>query len=83
MSQRLEECFAHLNDEESAAECVHCLKKHGETVIFSDKLGRLALGREMWDDSHAKDMESVSEILGITDRKTYEEADRKYNLTMY
>lgn len=84
MKRNFDQCFNHLKeDEESAAECVHCLKKHGEQVLFDDQEKRLKLGREVYDDSYVEKMKQVSELLGINSRETYEKADRKYNLTMY
>jgi hypothetical protein len=78
------ECFIHADkDEDEAAECVHCLRKHGEWVYFDETLSRLALGRELYDRSDADHMERISRLLNIRDRKTYEEADEKFNLTMY
>jgi hypothetical protein len=83
MTTRFMECFKHLSeDEESAAECIHCLRKYGEQVMFDDKLGRLKLGRELYED-HSKEMTKLTEILKIKTRAEYEEADKKFNLTMY
>lgn len=82
MTTRFMECFEHIKDEESAAECVHCLKKYGEQVMFDDKLGRLKLGRELYED-HSKEMTKLSEALNIKTRTDYENADKKFNLTMY
>lgn len=79
-----EECFHELKDEpESAAECIHCLKKHGENVIFSPERKRLFLERELYDESHSGDMKRISEVLDITTLERYREIDRKFNLTMY
>lgn len=84
MKRDFDECFKHLkDDEESAAECVHCLKKNGEQVIFDDHEKRLKLGREAYDDTYTEQITRVSKILGINSRESYEEADRKFNLTMY
>ncbi len=78
------ECFENLeNDEESAAECIHCLKKNGEQVLFSDSKGRLVLGRENYDDSAEEFMKKISTLLEIRSREDYEKADLKFNLTMY
>ena len=78
------DCFKHFHgEEEEAAEVVHCLKKFGEQIYFDDNSGRLVRGREKYDPDQAEIMKSLSNALGITDRKSYEQADRKYNLTMY
>ncbi len=79
-----EECFRELeNDPESAAECIHCLKKYGENVIFSAERKRLFLERELYDDTHSEDMKKLTKILDITTLERYREMDRKFNLTMY
>ena len=79
-----ERCFDHIEEDAlSAAECIHCLKKNGETVFFSEKLGRLALGREIYDDRFVDKMQRLSDLLGIKTLEDYQNADRKYNLTMY
>lgn len=84
MNREFDKCFSHLEStEESAAECIHCLKKHGEQVLFDDKEKRLKLGREMYDKKYSGEMKTLTQILGITSRGAYEEMDRKYNLTMY
>ena len=62
---------------------VHCLKKFGEQIYFDDNAGRLVMGREKYDPDQSEIMKSLSNALGITDRKSYEQADRKFNLTMY
>lgn len=78
------ECFEDLKDEpESAAECIHCLKKHGENIIFSRVKKRLVLERETYDPKHADDMKKISKILGISTLERYIEMDKKFNLTMY
>ncbi len=83
MKISFQECFKEVRTEESAAECVHCLKKSGETVFFSDKKKRLILGREKWDSSVSIQMANVSKTLKISNRESYQEMDSKYNLTMY
>lgn len=84
MSRNFEECFSELEStEESAAEVIHCLKKHGEQVLFDHEEKRLKLGREMFDRKHADSMKAISEILKIESLEDYERMDRKYNLTMY
>lgn len=84
MKREFYRCFSHLEStEESAAEAIHCLKKHGEQVLFDDEEKRLKLGREVYDGKYAGEMKTLSQILGIDSRKLYEEMDRKYNLTMY
>jgi len=82
VSDAFVKCFEHARDEESAAECVHCLRKYGEQVMFDDSRGRLILGRELYED-HTAEMTKISELLGIKTRSDYENADKKYNLTMY
>lgn len=84
MTARFDSCFSHLEeDEESAAECIHCLKKYGEQVFFDDTQGRLVMGREMYDDSYSSAMKALTELLKIRTRSDYEAMDKKYNLTMY
>ncbi|KAA8923192.1 hypothetical protein [Thermoplasma sp.] len=78
-----EECFMHMEDEEEAAECIHCLKKHGEQVMFDDDLGRLVMGREIYDNRYVDKMEELTKLLNIRNRRDYEFMDKKYNLTMY
>ena len=75
-------CFDHAKDEESAAECIHCLRRYGEQVMFDESKGRLKLGREIYED-HTAEMTRISELLGIKTRSDYESVDKKYNLTMY
>lgn len=74
---------------EKVAEILHEIKKTGEQIFFNEKKGRLILSRE-WDiiehglpSKYEEVMKRTSEILGIHDRKSYEEADERYNLTMY
>ncbi len=77
-------CFEELvNKPESAAEVIHCLKKHGENVMYSNERKRLVLGREMYDDTYSDYMKRITEILGIDSRERYNEVDKKFNLTMY
>lgn len=79
-----EKCFEELEEEpESAAECIHCLKKHGENIIFSLERKRLFLERELFDESHTGDMKKISKLLDIKTVERYREADKKFNLTMY
>ncbi|HLH86061.1 MAG TPA: hypothetical protein VKU79_04275 [Thermoplasmataceae archaeon] len=78
------ECFKHLEDnEESAAECIHCLKKHGEQIFYDDYVSRLRMGREIYDSTVIDQMIRITNLLGIKSRQDYEEMDKKYNLTMY
>ncbi len=79
----IDECFEEAKDEETAAECVHCLRKHGEWVYFDTSRKRLALGREKFDSSPAEEMARISKLLKIKDQKSYQEVDEKFNLTMY
>lgn len=85
MKRDLEHCFSHLegSNEDAAAECIHCLKKNGEQVLYDDREKRLKLGREMFDDKYSGEMKKITEIFGISNRDEYEAADRKFNLTMY
>ncbi len=84
MKRDFDHCFSHLEStEESAAECIHCLKKHGEQVLFDDNEKRLKMGREIYDKKYSGEMKTLTQILGISTREKYEEMDRKYNLTMY
>jgi hypothetical protein len=79
-----EKCFDHIEDNPfSAAECIHCLKKNGETVFFDEKQGRLVLGREMYDARFVDKMKKLTDILGIHNREDYDLVDKEYNLTMY
>jgi hypothetical protein len=78
------DCFEDFNGEEhESAEIIHHLRKFVEQVYFSDSLGRLVLGREIYDPQYGEIMQKISTSLHISDRKSYEEMDRKYNLTMY
>ncbi|GGM65890.1 hypothetical protein GCM10007108_00220 [Thermogymnomonas acidicola] len=84
MRREFEKCFEHLTeDEESAAECIHCLKKHGEQVLYDEKERRLKLAREAYDRRYVNAMKTISEILKVKSRQDYEEIDKKFNLTMY
>lgn len=78
------ECFEHLeNNEDSAAECIHCLRKNGEQILYSDTLKRLILAREVYDPSISEYMVKLTSLLEIRSREDYEKADRRFNLTMY
>lgn len=78
------DCFEDFNGEEhESAEIIHQLRKFGEQIYFSDSLKRLVLGREIYEPQYGEIMEKISQSLHISDRKSYEEMDRKYNLTMY
>lgn len=84
MKRDFEHCFSHLEGtEDSAAECIHCLKKHGEQVLFDDSEKRLKLGREAFDNKYVDRMQDITELLKIKSRDDYEVVDRKFNLTMY
>lgn len=79
-----EECFSELkDDQESAAECIHCLRKYGENILFSRERKRIILARELWDERPSAHMKKISEILGIDSIEKYQEMDSKFNLTMY
>lgn len=78
------DCFEEFNGEEhESAEIIHKLRKFGEQIYFSDSLKRLVLGREIYQPEYGEIMEKISGSLGISDRESYEEMDKKYNLTMY
>lgn len=84
MNRDFDHCFSHLeSSEESAAHCIHCLKKHGEQVLFDTEEKRLKLGRESFDKKYSGEMKTLTQLLGINSRETYENMDKKYNLTMY
>lgn len=84
MKDTFEICYSDLeNDEEGAAECIHCMKKYGEQIFFDPDNKRLKLGREEYDTKYSGIMETLSALLGIDSLEKYEEMDRKYNLTMY
>lgn len=79
-----ETCYTSMEEnEEGAAECIHCMKKYGEQIYFDRELKRLKLGREAYDPQYGEVMEKISRLLGIESLESYEEMDRKYNLTMY
>ncbi len=77
------DCFKDVDDELGAAECIHCLQKFGETVLYDDGKKRLILWREVYDQTPEKYMEKLTKILKIDSREKYEEIDRRFNLTMY
>lgn len=84
MKRDFDHCFSHLeNTEESAAHCIHCLKKHGEQVLYDEQEKRLKLGREVYDKHYSGEMKTITGLLSINSRESYEEMDKKYNLTMY
>lgn len=84
MKDSFEACYKDLeNNEEAAAECIHCMKKYGEQIYFDRESGRLKLGRELYDTKYSEIMEKLSGLLGIDSLENYEKMDKKYNLTMY
>ncbi|AKA48809.1 hypothetical protein IX51_06475 [uncultured archaeon] len=84
MKDTFEKCYEDLEStEESAAECIHCMKKYGEQIFFDREAGRLKLGREVYDRKYSGIMETLSNVMGIDSLETYEKMDKKYNLTMY
>lgn len=84
MKDTFEQCYSSLEEnEEAAAECIHCMKKYGEQVYFDQEKGRLVLGREKYDAQYSGIMEKLSSLLEIDSLEKYHEKDRKYNLTMY
>lgn len=84
MSRNFEECFSELKEtEESAAECIQCLKKHGEQIYFDPDLKRIRMGRELYDPKYGHVMQTISDLLKIRTLEDYQEKDREFNLTMY
>jgi hypothetical protein len=77
-------------DEEKAAEVIHELRKNGEQFLYNERAKRIIIGRE-WNQvrrgelttEFSKEMERISKVLNISNRKTFEEADYRFNLTMY
>ena len=77
-------------DEEKAAEVIHELRKNGEQFLYNESAKRIIIGRE-WNQvrrgelttEFSKEMERISKVLNISNRKTFEEADYRFNLTMY
>ena len=77
-------------DEEKAAEAIHELRKNGEQFLYNERAKRIIIGRE-WNQvrrgelttEFSKEMERISKVLNISNRKTFEEADYRFNLTMY
>lgn len=77
-------------DEEKAAEAIHDLRKNGEQFLYNQLAKRIILGRE-WNQisrgelntEFSKEMERISKVLNINSRETFEEADYRFNLTMY
>ncbi|MGC8645483.1 MAG: hypothetical protein ACP5UO_04355 [Thermoplasmata archaeon] len=59
------------------------LKREGEEIIFSSRLGRMMLLRELWDKSKSGMMEEISKKYGIDSRGKFLEFKEKYNLTDY
>ncbi|MCL4350001.1 MAG: hypothetical protein M1414_06975 [Candidatus Thermoplasmatota archaeon] len=78
-----------MKDPKEISEELHELKKQGEQFLFWDSVSRLVLAREIplllqkKNTGFEEVMSHVSEVLGIRDRKSYEEVDQRYNLTMY
>lgn len=76
-----------IKDPEELGEHIHILKKKGYQFMFYGD--RLIVGQEFpilranGESPYAKIMSEVSDVFGIHDRKSYEEADDLYNLTMY
>lgn len=71
------------------AERIHELKKEGYQFMYGEKVNRLIVGEE-WpllekgmESPYSEILSHISKELGIYDRKSYEEVDEKYNLTMY
>ncbi|MEM0127817.1 MAG: hypothetical protein QXO03_01850 [Thermoplasmatales archaeon] len=59
------------------------MKREGEEVIFSSKLKRMMLLREIWDNSKTNLMEEISQEYGIDTREKFIEFKEKYNITDY
>ena len=77
-------------DEERAAEAIHELRKNGEQFLYNQQAKRIIIGRE-WNQvirgefitDFSKEMERITKVLNISSRKTFEEVDYRFNLTMY
>ena len=77
-------------DEEKAAEAIHELRKNGEQFLYNQQAKRIIIGRE-WNQIcmgelntyFSREMERITKVLNISSRKTFEEADYRFNLTMY
>jgi hypothetical protein len=87
--EEIQKAFSNIENPEEVAEKIHELKKTGVQFLFHSKVKRLIIGQE-WtfiergETSPFEDtMKSVSDKLSINDLKSYEEADERYNLTMY
>lgn len=79
-------CFQEFEEhksEESAVECLRCLKEHYEELFFDDSEKRLKLASEYWDIEAAKYMTEITEILNVRSREQFIELKEKYNLTIY
>lgn len=76
-----------IEDPEELGEHIHILKKKGyQFMFYGDRLivgQEFPILREKKESPYANIMSEVSKVLGIHDRKSYEEADDLYNLTMY
>ncbi|MGC8496758.1 MAG: hypothetical protein ACP5NL_01980 [Thermoplasmata archaeon] len=79
-------CFKEFEEhksEESAVECLRCLKEHYEELFFDDTEKRLKLASEEWDKEVTKYMVEISDMLNIKSREQFIEVKEKYNLTIY
>ena len=83
------EDLVEIQEQKEIAEAIHELKKEGEQFLFWDSERRLIVAREIPQimknkkTGYEKVMTHVSKVLEIKDRKSYEEMDVRYNLTMY
>jgi hypothetical protein len=82
--------LSHALDQEKAAEIIHDLRKNGEQFLYNEGAKRLIIGREwnqvskgIYETEFSSEMTRISRVLNIHSRKSFEEADYRFNLTMY
>ncbi len=82
-----EQFLGNIHDPEELGDHIHILKKKGyQFMFYGDRLivgQEFPLLRENKESPYGSIMSEVSKVFGIHDRKSYEEADDLYNLTMY
>ncbi|MEM0130331.1 MAG: hypothetical protein QW100_02720 [Thermoplasmatales archaeon] len=59
------------------------MKRNGDEIVFSSRMKRMMLLREIWDPSRGKLMEDISKEYGVNSREKFTEFKEKYNLTDY
>ncbi|MEM4778693.1 MAG: hypothetical protein QW062_04560 [Thermoplasmatales archaeon] len=59
------------------------MKRNGDEIVFSSRMKRMMLLREIWDPTKSKLMEDNSKEYGIDSREKFIEFKEKYNLTDY